>query len=103
MGDEDAGSEGRLTGVKGQTTQTRVRRCLVDCCAHWIVYWLCGVLCCAVGTWTAAVFISTIPFVGVTDQPQVAEDYERLDLASLRYILLEGELYFPPPPPHPPW
>lgn len=94
---------GDLLEIKETSTRTRVRRCCVDCCAHWVIYSLCGVLCCALGSWAAAVFISTIPFSGVTDQPHVGEEYERLDLASLRYILLEGQLFFPPPPPHSPW
>lgn len=101
MADEETAEE--EVALKEPTTTGRVRSCLVDCCAHWLVYWLCGSLCCLLGSWGAAVFISTIPFVGVTDQPTVAEEYERLDLASLRYILLEGQLHFPPPPPHPPW
>ena len=91
------------TGFKEPSTRSRLLQCFVDCFAHWVIYWLCGGLCCLVGAWLVAMVLANIPFVGVTNQPVIAEEFERLDLASLRYILLEGKLHFPPPPPHPPW
>ena len=76
--------------------------CSVYATCGWLVYVLCGVLCCLGLCAGAVAAIAYIPVPDVTDQPPVLRDYARVDLASLRHLLLEGFLWFPPPPPAPP-
>ena len=71
----------------------KVCECTADVVANYVVYGLCSALCCFALCFGVIVAIAQIPMPDVTDQPPVLGDYNRIDLASIRYILLEGHLY----------
>lgn len=71
-----------------------------DSCAAWLLNLLCAVLCIAGAVYGTALAISLLPYPDMSgDQPPLMGEYNRADLASIRYLLLEGRLWWPPPPP----
>jgi hypothetical protein len=80
----------------------KVLECSADVCARWAIWAACYVLGVASITYGIATILAYIPIPDVTDQPPELDQYNRVDLMSLRYLILEGNLWFPPPPPSAP-
>ena len=70
-----------------------------DCASKWLIYAACYVVGVSAIVYVVVTLLAYVPLPDVTDQPAALDAFNRVDLMSLRYLLLEGQLFFPPPPP----
>ena len=76
----------------------KIGECSLDLVVTYVLHVACFFFCCLSICLLIAAALARIPMKDVTDMPPELDDYNRVDLASLRHVLLEGVLWFPPPP-----
>ena len=89
--------------MKSETVDTKAwSKALRDVLVGVLVSNIAACLCLVFGIYLVSVLlISRIPVPGITDQPAEVQE-GGMDLQSLKYIIFEGKLWYPPPSPPPP-
>lgn len=99
MIDSDVLGEKQIDWEDGAAPANNNNWILVESASVWLINFACAFFCVAAVIYGISVLISLIPVPLVNEQPSLMQEYNRADLASVRYLILHGQLWWPPPPP----